>query len=343
MVVLVIAMLVATLAAAILARQSRALRYSNNFASVERAWQYVYTLEQFAGIQLQRDLKTNQYDALTDRWAYRVPAQTVTEDSGAKVTFSGRLEDLQARFNLNNLLDEQGKLRTTGEDVYLRQLVKVAGLPPGFSSVIVDWMDRDVMIQNGDSAERDYYLAGTIPYHTADMPFTDSSELRLLRLDALEDSAREKALNRFQQMVTTLPTSLLAKPTLNVNTASQDVLEAFGLSRERVATVMAARQQKRPYKTQDEFINALSLNAQDPADQALNERLRMNTDVKSSFFRLTGEIQIQQARVFVNSVLFREPGGTIRVIMRQFTPDTLTTTTPPDTASDASPTPANTP
>jgi general secretion pathway protein K len=336
--VLVIAVLIVTLAAVIFARQSRAVRQNDNYQSLERAWQYAYTLEQYAGIQLQRDFKANKYDALGDRWTYKVPAQTVTEDSGAIVKFTGRLEDLQARFNINNLLDEKGKLRTTGEDAYLKELIRQAGLPASFLSVIIDWMDSDSQIQNGDSAERDYYLAGNTPFNTADMPFTDPSELRLLRLDTLEPKAKEKALDTFTQTINTLPSSVLAKTTINANTASQEVLNALGLSKERVAMILAAQKQKLPYKTQDELINALTFNPQDPTEQTLMNRIKQQVDVKSSFFLLTGEIQINRARVFLNSVLFREPDGKVRVIMRQF--DRVNTKS--TTTNDASTTPANT-
>lgn len=348
--VLVIAVLIVTLAAVIFARQSRAVRQSDNFQSLERAWQYVFTMEQYAGLQLQIDAQENKYDALTDRWAYELPTQTLTEDSGAVVRFSGKLEDLQGRFNLNNLVLQKGQTtaqpQAAGQQpqtasaqpqqqgyngtVYgqLQKFVTQAGLPGGFADAIVDWVDSNVLPMGVNGAERDYYLAGAIPYLSADRPFADPSEIRLLRLEMQVPAEKDAALKRFLPTVTTLPFFT----TLNPNTASKEVLRAIGLNDNQIGLILDKRRAKLTYKSRDDFIREMAFSPEQ------TRVLQDSFDVTSQYFRLTGEVQINRARVFVNSLLFRTPNGPVRVIMRQF--DRVNEQ--PTTTDDASNTPANT-
>ena len=347
--VLVIAVLIVTLATVIFARQSRAVRQNDNVQSLERAWAYVYNLEQFAALQLQIDAKINKFDALTDRWAYDLPEQNVTLSNGAVVRFKGKLEDMQSRFNLNNLLsqdaEQKGKLDSAAYGL-LKPFVTNAGLPAGFVDVIADWIDNNALPQSADGAERDYYMSGNMAYLAADMPMTDISEVRLLRLENLEPQQKSRALDKFLQTVTVLP---FKKTTINPNTASKAVLVALGLSNDQLMLINEKRKTKSAYKTKDEFFQAMGFDAdKDPKHKTLIDTF----DVSSQYFRLTGEININHARVFLNSLLFREPNGKVRVIMHQFdraidSQDTqstqqTTTTTDSDTTNDASDTPANT-
>ena len=310
--VLVIAVLVVTLAAAIFARQSYAVRQTENFQSLERAWQYVLMMEQYAGLQLQLDAKDNRYDALTDRWAQQLPTQTLNEESGAVVKFTGKLEDLQARFNLNNLISQEGESRGQQNGAAVEQLkpfVTDAGLPTGFVNAIVDWLDINTEPQGLEGAERDYYLSGNIAYLAADMPFADTSEVRLLRLEMQDPETKNKALNHFLGTVTALP---FKQTTINPNTASKQVLRALRLSDSQISSILDKRKLKQAYKSKAEFVQDMAFTP----DQ--NIALRDSFDVTSQYFRLTGEVQISRARVFVNSLLLRDAKGSVRVIMRQF-------------------------
>lgn len=335
--VLVIALLIVTLAAAIFARQSYALRQTENFHSLERAWQYVFTMEQFAALQLQLDAKTNRFDALTDRWAIPLPTQTLKEDSGAVVKFSGKLEDQHSRFNLNNLVHQDGELRGKldgAAQTHLKNFVTDAGLPVGFTNVLSDWVDSNNLPEGMEGAERDYYLSGAIPYLAADMPFVDLSEVYLLRLDNLEPKQKDKALQQFLTTVTVIP---FKKSTINPNTASPAVLKAMRLSNEQINQILTKRRLKQAYKSKDEFQRDMGFASEKDA-------LLINSfDVVSQYFRLTGEVEINRARVFVNSLLLREANGSVRVIMRQFDRATgLANDSNKTTATNASNTPANT-
>ncbi|OQX10161.1 MAG: hypothetical protein BWK73_21050 [Thiothrix lacustris] len=322
--VLVMVALVMTLAAVIFARQSRAVRQQDNYQSLERAWQYALSLEQFVGMELQRDAKSNQYDALNEGWATVLPSLPIEEGSGVKVgEFSGKLEDLQGRYNLNNVINEEGLLRPD-QQIALQRVVSSAKLPAGFASAVVDWLDKNEVIFDGEGAESDYYLSSAIPYRAANMAFSDVSELRLLRLE-LPNEDKTAALQRLQAMVTTLPVQAMVT-TVNANTASAEVLEALGLSEQQAALIVGERKTD-PYET-----------AQDLADKAdLTPDQKPLFGVSSQYFRLQGEVRMGRARVHLNSVFFRAPNKPIRVIMRQF--QRVDDPKPPAT-DDASNTPA---
>lgn len=323
--VLVIAVLAVTLATAILARQSRAIRQSENFQSLERAWQYALTMEQYAALQLQLDAQANRFDSLADRWAYPLPTQILKEESGATVRLSGKLEDQHSRFNLNNLVQQTGQLRGQVDGLaqnQLRNFASDAGLPAGFINALSDWVDGNVLPTGTEGAERDYYLAGSIPYLAADMPFADISEVRLVRLDIPDPQLRNQALQKFLSMVTALP---FKKTTINPNTASRAVLKALRLNDNQINQILEQRDTQ-PYRTKEAFVRAMGFHPE--RDKALADSF----DVQSQYFRLLGEVEINRARVPVNSLLLREPNGKVRVIMRQF--DHPSGTEPPPAKPD---------
>ncbi|MGB5599649.1 MAG: hypothetical protein WBM66_13095, partial [Thiothrix litoralis] len=86
------------------------------------------------------------------------------------------------------------------------------------------------------------------------------------------------------------------------------------------------------YRSKAEFIQEMAFTP------GKDDVLMNSFDVTTQYFRLTGEVQINRARVFVNSLLLRDPKGAVRVIMRQF--DRVNEQ--PITTNDASNTPTNT-
>ena len=122
---------------------------------------------------------------------------------------------MQARFNLNNLLDQGGG----ADEVAMRQFKRLLGsldLHPGIAEASVDWMDPDDGVTGVWGAEDGYYLGMNPPYLAADQPFTDAAELRLVR------GVDRATWQKLKPYVTALPRKTL----VNVNTASPVVLAA---------------------------------------------------------------------------------------------------------------------
>ncbi len=54
------------------------------------------------------------------------------------------LEDLQGRFNLNNLVNEDGTPDTTQVNAFV-QLLAMLGLEPKWAGYLIDWIDVDIV------------------------------------------------------------------------------------------------------------------------------------------------------------------------------------------------------
>lgn len=152
----------------------------------------------------------NEYDALTDIWAFPLPP--VPAGWGV---LSGRIEDMQSRFNLNNLVDEEGKLDTLALQQFER-LLQLLELNPGIAQSVADWIDPDGSPAGPWGAEDVYYISLDTPYLAANRPFEDTAELRLVRgIDIT-------VWHKLEPFVSALPGNV----TINVNTASAEVLAA---------------------------------------------------------------------------------------------------------------------
>lgn len=152
----------------------------------------------------------NNLDGWTDLWAQPLPPMPV--DWGI---LSGRIEDMQSRFNLNNLVDTDGKVDGQALQQFER-LLTVLELDPGISQAVIDWIDKDGSPAGSSGAEDVYYLGLEQGYLAANRPFEDTAELRLVR------GIDRAAWNKLAPLVSALPVAV----TLNVNTASAEVLAA---------------------------------------------------------------------------------------------------------------------
>ena len=138
------------------------------------------------------------------------------------VMLTAQLEDMQGRFNLNNLVREDG----TPDPVQLaafQQLLLMLGLEPKWAGFMVDWIDRDIVPSQPDGAEDSFYMGQSPPYRTPNRYITSESELL-----ALPGFGRDRYV-RLAPYVTALPYGTK----LNICSASAVVLDAY-LGHERL-------------------------------------------------------------------------------------------------------------
>ena len=102
---LLVVSLVTVAAVAMATRQQVDVRRTANLLHGEQAYAHAVSAESWARVVLRRDAKDNDYDVLEDEWATALPPIAV---EGGLV--SGRVEDRQGRFNLNNLVDSDGEV-----------------------------------------------------------------------------------------------------------------------------------------------------------------------------------------------------------------------------------------
>ena len=132
------------------------------------------------------------------------------------VMLEASLEDMQGRFNLNNLVKKDGTPDLTQVNAFM-QLLALVGLEPKWAYYLVDWIDVDSVPQNPDGAEDSVYMGQTLPYRTPNRYITSTTELM-----ALPGFGRERYL-KIAPYVAALPYGTQ----INVCTALPPVLDAF--------------------------------------------------------------------------------------------------------------------
>lgn len=184
------------------------VRQVENGNALARARQATVAAQLWVADILEQD--TNAYDAEDDMWA-----QTLPPIPAGWGILSGRIEDMQSRFNLNNLIDAEGKLN--GQALQqLERLLQILELDVGIAQAVTDWIDADGSPSGPWGAEDVFYIGLATPYFAANRPFEDVAELRLVR--GIDSDVWQK----LAPFVSALP-----EPTpLNINTASTEVLAA---------------------------------------------------------------------------------------------------------------------
>lgn len=153
----------------------------------------------------------NEFDGHTDPWARPLPPMPVGWGE-----VSGRVEDLQGRFNLHNLVTAEGETNPPAVARF-RRLLQALELPPGIADAAADWADADSRPTGGWGAEDGFYGGRNPPYLAANRPFGDAAELRLVRRVTAD------VWQKLRPHVVALP-----GPTgVNLNTATAPVLAAY--------------------------------------------------------------------------------------------------------------------
>lgn len=224
-------------------------RRAQNLLHSDQAYVYALGVERWGLGVLSKDSRqdtaaTLRMDAVTEPWNTPL-AQTEVE--GGSV--AGRLEDLQGRFNLNNLADgdAQDQLRQLA---YLQRLLRVLELDPALAAAIADWLDSDVDTRYPGGAEDLAYMRGELPYRTGNGAMGDSSELLLVA------GITPAVFERLAPYVTALPRGTA----INVNTAPAPVLRALSdqLDPQALEAALAVREQ-RGFRSVEAFLQAVGM------------------------------------------------------------------------------------
>lgn len=136
---IVSALLVVALAAAMVTGLTLQISRWVDSLSQERDSMQVHQLQRAAlewtATILEQDAGTNAIDHLQEAWAQPLPTVSLEQDG----ELSGNMADATARFNLNNLLDDQGRVASAWVALYRRWL-KQKGLPESLADTLVAWM-----------------------------------------------------------------------------------------------------------------------------------------------------------------------------------------------------------
>jgi general secretion pathway protein K len=229
-------------------------------------------------------------DHLAEEWAVELPPLPV--DGG---TIVGRLEDLQGRFNLNNLVNVQG-----AEDELSRQqferLLTLLELDPALAGVVLDWIDSDIETHFPSGGEDAAYADTDPPYRTPNSMITTPSELlAVVGFDA-------ESYATLAPYVTALPVGT----TLNVNTAS-DMLLASLSDELDLSTAESLLEERAGAEFTDIDTTFEGLVAPE---------MLQRIDGVTEHFLLTATVTLGTNQLTMRSVLQRDASGVTRPIFR---------------------------
>jgi general secretion pathway protein K len=265
-----------------------------------------------------------EVDHLNEDWARQIPVLPI---EGGTVT--GKIIDLQGRFNLNNFTyyASAKTWQKESEDInganliatYTRLLESLeldAGLAR--AAVIVDWIDSNSGLISSDGAEDDEYYRLGKAYVAANAMMVEPEELALLRGYQIND-------------VMTLADSISALPAqtlLNINTADKRLLMALHQDIDETAADEIIDQ--RPFGGEPEFYATV--------DGLINSTVSAKilfadlVAIKSRYYVMQADVRLGDVRIQLDSYIERNDDGQAAVLFRrmQFVPLLAQTIDPSD-------------
>lgn len=270
-----------------------ALHRSGNIWNSQQAWWYGVGIENWVGAKLKLDAEHSKIDSLEEAWAQDVDYLPI--DGGS---ISGRVLDLQGRYNLNNLVlgDSKKQLKQ-----FQRLIIQITDTDAVTAETIADstkdWLDDDTQPTLPSGAEDNYYLGLKPAYRTANTLMISPSELRQVR------GVTPQIYNALLPYISTLPTST----PINVNTAPAPVLQSMAenLPNNTGKQLLAIRDDDE-WKSVDAFLQSDPLAGQDLKATQLS--------VTTDYFLIAGTITIGPSRTQFYSVLERANNGVTQVV-----------------------------
>ena len=313
--------LIATISAGMIAKQHVEIRRTANLIHAYKAYEYALGVESWAIVLLLRDLanqkengtehknKTegNGIDHYGEDWARPLPP---TEITGGMLT--GRIEDLQARFNLNNLRNKvqdsgRGEMAWRNDVMRFQALLRRCKREPHLVWAVVDWIDGGNRDEPSPGGAEDYtYLGLELPYRAANRPMANPSELVLVQ--GFDDDAYRCLL----PFIATLPEGT----PINVNTASVPVLMtiAAGITETQGRQIVKWRQEE-PYESVEAFfehLETIGVPVPEPKDKFDKNSLA----VASNYYLVVATTRIGNTRLDLFSRIKRQENGKPRVLSR---------------------------
>jgi general secretion pathway protein K len=279
--------------------------------------------EALAAYGLQQQAQQNSpYTSPSQSWAQPLPPTEVLPG----VTLEASLQDLQGRFNINDLVEQDGATPNTVAIQAFERLLNMLNLNPNLADDIVDWIDKSPTATVANGAEDSVYLEMDPPYRTPKLPITSTSELLAL------PGMTRAAFDTLAPHIVALPIGVQ----INVCSADPWVLDALagvvqyssdpqGFEKDRQAEGPC-------FPTQAQFLSAAQnvqggsnpgagIGTNGLPNQSPPQTLASLIVQKSSWFRLTTFVNVGATEFAVYTLLYQDSTGMVRPVMRSFTPD----------------------
>ncbi len=288
--------IVVVIAVSMATRQQLDIRRSANVLEGDQAYLFALGVESWALGILAQDGRDSPSDNLGEIWATVLPPLDV---EGGKV--AGRIEDMQARFNLNNLVSDAGN-QSAPDMVRFQRLLRALQLDPALAQSLVDWIDPDSEKVSLDGAEDNDYLLRTPPYRAANTRLSSVSELRLIKGFTAE------IVTRLTPFVCALPVRTNA---ININTAKAEVLMTLADNLSKAdADGMVQDRGPKGYPDIQKFLDSPMVKSRDIKQEGFG--------VASNYFLIDAAAQYGRGQARLFSLVSRTPApdGKTQVVMR---------------------------
>jgi general secretion pathway protein K len=272
-------------------------RRSGTLFALDQGYEIALGAEAWAADFLKKDMQDSQTDHLGETWARPLPPLPI--DGG---TVEGRLEDMQGRFNLNNLIHTDG----TPNPEAVKQLERILAMleiEPNWATAMADWIDQDAQPGFPDGAEDTVYTGQDPPHLAANMPVTRVSELMVLPGFGAERFARLKPFVSALPVGT--PLNVCTAPGIVLDSLSDDTRE-FSLNPDD----LAKRRKDACFPTLEDLRGSLG-------DEQFNQ-LKKSLTESSAYFRATVWVTIGTTQFTLYSLLARGGAGSVRPALRSF-------------------------
>jgi len=324
---MMIVALVATLAGSMVWQQWRAIQVETaERARAQSAWILSGALD-WARLILREDARSggqNGIDHLGEPWAVPLAEARLstflaadkdnTEDA-PDAFLSGAISDVQARYNLRNLINPNRAI-DPDELIILSRLCETVGVSVDVATRIADGLQSatpasaaasaasDVAASTGAAAPTGMPTPAVIPAPPADPPLYPSTTRQLTWL-----GIDPEAVRLLEPYVAILPQGAIAtKPLVNANTASREVLgAATGLDLATAERIVQSRQRVPLKSTPDLQALAPSLQASGAA----------HVGFKSDYFEVRGRLRLGDVVLEQRSLVQRFPNLDVKVLRRE--------------------------
>jgi general secretion pathway protein K len=248
---------------------------------------------------------------LTQPWAQPtqpLPISAPDNPEGEPIgILQAAIQDMQGRFNLNNLAHiTQVNGQWVEDPVPLAQfqrLLALVGLEPKWAGIARDWIDPDDQAGQPDGAEDNVYTMQNPPYRTGNWPMMSPAELMNL------PGFGADRYRKIAPYVTALPSATVA---INVCTAPAAVIESLAdsLSGEYTDEVLANGRKSGCFPDSNTLKAVLS--------GQKNGTQIANFGDTSQYFRLTTRVTLGTTQFTLYSLLYRGQGNKVTPLLRSF-------------------------
>ncbi|MFT6408475.1 MAG: general secretion pathway protein K [Arenicella sp.] len=214
------------------------------------------------------------------------------------------IDDLQGRYNLNNLAVKEPQAAAGQKRIFLNllELLEIGEFDQRdrLHGALVDWIDEnDLSGPNG--FESSDYGSKRVPYFAADQKLTAIGELRFVEGFSVE------IINKLKPFVTVLPVD---NAKININTTSAEVLASLNratVSDTASVAAFLARRLEPEFQgfSQIQGAETAIIGASIVASQAISGMMQVN----SQFFQINAKVILGDNMFCLESLVLRESAG----------------------------------